>query len=271
MRLGLIKIDEKEAGLALILESGILGNALHAFVLDRGPLWFGGFGIASHSRLFFEQINRQFPRRLGRRRRIIPELNDNEETQNIMKSLGYRRMYGPGYETIWLDLGQSPEELMADMNQNWRRNLKKAKELGLKVVWDSEGQYSPWFLKVHGLDKAKRGYDGPEPDIVKALTEKFAAEGDILLGRAMLNDKAVAAMLILCHGHAATYQAGWSGKEGRTAGAHHLLFFEAFSALKEKGIRDFDLGGVNDKKAAGVKKFKLGSGGKLVKLAGHYT
>ncbi len=271
MRLGLIKIDNQDAGLALVLESGILGNALHAFVLDRGPLWFEGFGAPGHSRAFFEQINHQFPRRPGRRRRIIPEMNDNEETQNLMKSLGYRRMDGPGYETIWLDLAQTPEELMAAMNQNWRRNLKKAKDSALKIVWDSEGQHFPWFLKVHGLDKTKRGYGGPEPDFVKALTEKFTVEGDILIGRAMLNDKVVAAVLILCHGHAATYQAGWSGKDGRTAGAHHLLFFEAFSVLKEKGIRDFDLGGVNDEKAAGVKKFKLGSGGKLVQLAGHYT
>ena len=41
-------------------------------------------------------------------------------------------------------------------------------------------------------------------------------------------------------------------------------------ALKEKGYRDLDLGGVNDGDAKGVKLFKEGMGGTTVTLIGHY-
>ena len=43
-RWGLIKIDNVEAGLVQILEVGFLKNLIHAVILDRGPLWFDGFG-----------------------------------------------------------------------------------------------------------------------------------------------------------------------------------------------------------------------------------
>ena len=42
-------------------------------------------------------------------------------------------------------------------------------------------------------------------------------------------------------------------------------------ALKDKGIKELDLGGVNDETAAGIKTFKEGVGGTLVRTVGHYV
>ncbi len=270
-RHGLIKINGQEAGIVQIIEAGILGNAIHGVILDRGPLWFEGFGTDECMAAFLRTFNKNFPRRLGRKRRIIPEMQDTEKAQTMMNETGYKRASETGYQTIWLDLEKDPGVLMAAMNKNWQRSLKKAQDSDLETQWDWEGKHFSWFLKVHGLDKSKRHYGGPEPDFVKVLAENFAVGGDMVLGRAMLYGKPVAAVLILCHGQSATYQAGWNGPEGRDMRAHHLLFWDAVSVLKEKGIRDFDLGGVNDQKAAGVKQFKLGLGGELVQLVGHYT
>lgn len=272
LRPGIIKIDGDEAGIVLALEAGALGNLLHAVMLDRGPLWFDGYGSAAHKKLFLEEFNRLFPRRLGCRRRIIPEMPDNEEVQSLMKSSGYRRVSAPGYETVWLDLAAA--DLLADMDKDWRRRYKKAKENGPEIVWDNEGRYLDWFLKVYALDKAKRGYSGPEPGFLKRIAENFMADREggykAMIGRAILNGGCMAAALILRHGASATYQAGWCSEEGRKANANHLLLGEALFVLKNEGVRHFDLGGVNDETASGVKKFKMDMGGELVRLAGLY-
>ncbi len=268
---GLIKIDGRDAGLVQVIEAGFLRNAVHGVILDRGPLWFEGFGTPEHIRLFWAAFNKDFPRRFGRRCRLIPEMPETAQSKELLEAFGYKRRAEAPYQTIWMDLDKDPGVLRTAMKSNWRNKLGKAEKAGLRIEWDEGGKYFPWLLKIYTLDKAKRGYDGPSPELLTALSKTFAPEKNMLIGRALLDERAVAAILVLCHGTSATWQVGWTSDEGRKAAAHHLLLWETFRVLKERGIHDFDLGGVNDEAAAGVKTFKEGLGGKLVRLAGLYT
>ena len=100
----------------------------------------------------------------------------------------------------------------------------------------------------------------------------FSAFGqNIMLGRAILNGKTIAAVLIVCHGICATYQAGWTTKRGKDTAAHNVLLWQSVIELKKRDIHTLDLGGVNDKTAKNVKRFKEGMGGQLVTLAGQYS
>ena len=45
---------------------------------------------------------------------------------------------------------------------------------------------------------------------------------------------------------------------------------QAIEALKQRGIGQLDLGGVNTARSAGIARFKLGTGGQPVILAGTY-
>jgi len=88
-RWGLIRrADGTEAGLVQLLEAGILGNALHAVQLDRGPLWFEGGGGEEDIDGFFRAFARDFPRRPGRRRRVLPEIPDSAPARAFMDRLG---------------------------------------------------------------------------------------------------------------------------------------------------------------------------------------
>jgi lipid II:glycine glycyltransferase (peptidoglycan interpeptide bridge formation enzyme) len=49
-----------------------------------------------------------------------------------------------------------------------------------------------------------------------------------------------------------------------------LILWKAIEELKAHGIQQLDLGGVNTIRSAGVARFKLRTGGKLVTLAGSY-
>ena len=270
-RRGIIQANGAEAGIVQVLETGLFGNLIHGVMLDLGPLWCEGFGGAFHQKLFWETLNREFPPRLGRKRRIIPNLFDTPMSTEMLRSSGLKRGSQSGYQTIWLDLEPEPEELRAGLKSSWRGALVKAERSNMAVEWDENLEHFPAFARQYTADKAARGYHGVSPKLLEALAESFAADGGLLIGRAMLDNETVASILILCHGRSATYQVGWTSDKGRQNSAHHLLLWQALSRLQERGVRDFDLGGVNGETAQGVKTFKEGLGGELVHLAGIYN
>lgn len=265
---GQIFIDGREAGLVQMLEAGFLG--IHAFTIDRGPLWFDGFGGIAHIKVFFDEINRQFPARFARKRRLIPEIPESPSAAGILKQCGLT-YHGPKYTTAWLDLAKDQDELLAGMKSNWRNYLRKVEQGPLTIDWSAPLEALPWLVETYRADRIMRNYPGPDAKIIKALGQQAAKSGNLLLGRAMLDNQAVAAILILCHGSSATYQIGWSDEDGRRQGGHYRLLWSALEVMKAKGIRDFDLGGVNDDQASGVSAFKDGLGGQRVTLIGLYT
>ena len=270
-RWGLIKIDGMAAGLVQILEASVLGRLFHAVILDRGPLWFEGYGDDSHFEAFLETLNREFPARFGRRRRFIPEITDRPAVRALLERNGFKRRGAETYQTIWLGLTPNLETLHKNLKKKWRNALSKAQRRNLRVEWDFEGAHLTWFLQGYALDKAQKNYDGPSVKLMQALGRSFIAGKGLMIGRAMLDNRPVAAILIVCHGRSATYQIGWSSQEGRETAAHNLLLWEALAVLKGRGITDFDLGGINETQSEGIKIFKDGLGGRSVSLPGIYS
>lgn len=271
-RWGVIRFDDKPAGIVQIFEAGILWNAIHAVIIDRGPLWFKGFGGAAHTKLFFEEFNRQFPARLGRRRRILPEIEDGMTAQKILQSAGLARMDGrKGYETVWVDLSGDNEVRRAALRPNWHGSLKKGERAGLILEWSADGRDFPALLAGYIEDRRIKGYDGPSPQLLSSLATFMTPKGGMITGTARDTDGRVAAMVMFVrHGRSATYLVGWTTDSGRENSAHHLLLWEGMGVLKENGVIELDLGGVNDDNAKGIKDFKEGMGGKTVRYVGHY-
>lgn len=271
-RWGLITIDGAEAGMVQMLEAGTLFNLFHAVLLDRGPLWFDGFGNAMHIKVFLYEFNRQFPKRFGRRRRILPEVEDGPTIQKIISQSGLTAEGKTGYQTFWVDLKKDTDSLRADLKQKWRGHLSKAERENMVVTWDVNGAAIAESLFLYAADKALRGYAGPSPDFLKAYLPILAASNNLMIGRVVNADSTLAFVLVARHGRSATYLAGWSSDDGRKVCAHHLLLWNAMVMLKEKGIEDFDLGGINDDESgAGIKSFKEGLGGQAITYAGLYS
>jgi hypothetical protein len=266
-RWGLIRINGAEAGLVQCLDARLMG--LHGLHIDRGPLWFQGFGGAAHWKAFLSHIDRTNPRRFGRKRRLIVEMADSPGGRALMTQSGWV-FHGPLYHTIWLDLNRDLEAVRADLRKNWRNALARAERAGMDIVWDDPGASLDDLVARYDADRRERRYPGPSPRIVRALGRVFLAAKKASLGWAMLDNRPVAAILILHHGTSATYQIGWCDAEGRRAGAHNLLLFRAIARLQERGITDLDLGGVEDDSAKGVSDFKDGLGGNRWTLAGLY-
>jgi len=266
-RWGLIKIGDQEAGLVQIQEAGILWNLIHAVILDRGPLWFDGFGGAAHIKMFFDEFNKQFPNRLGRKRRIMPEVEAGATAEALLKQTGLiKKEEQSPYQTLWWDLNEDAP----DLRPNWRGSLKKAQKANLDIEWDDQGRFYPELRAHYAADKAIRGYGGASPQFLDALARFSTQANPMIIGKASMNGAMIAAIMFLKHGQSATYQVGWSSDVGRQNCAHHLLLYGGRDVLQKYGVKQLDLGGINDENE-GLKKFKQGTGARLSQLIGFYT
>lgn len=271
VRRGVIMIRGETAGIVQVLEAGILGNAVHGVMVDRGPAWLEGFGGLEDFALFARALRADFPRRFGRRVRFIPEIQDSPQAREILAQAGFTRRSGPGYMTFWLDLAQEEEALRRRMEKSWRGDLRKSQAVQMVVEFSRGGPDLPWVLAQAHADKAARGYVGPSLSTLQGLCGRFGRAQKLLLGVARMDNRPIAAIVVFLHGRSATYQVGVNTPQGRDVRAHHRLLWEACAELKARGVVQFDLGGANREKAAGVMAFKQGLGGQVVETAGFYA
>jgi lipid II:glycine glycyltransferase (peptidoglycan interpeptide bridge formation enzyme) len=203
---------------------------------------------------------------------MIPETEAGPTAHKLITQTGLKPVINQtGYQTVWIDLNKDQETLRAELRPNWRNALSKAERLGLTVDWDMDNQHIDWACGIYATDKTMRGYNGIPPALLKNYATILAPKQGMVIGRAMQGSGSVAFIVLVCHGRSATYLAGWSSQEGRETSAHHLLLWNAMLALKYKGIRELDLGGINDEEASGIKTFKEGLGGRVVRTVGQYA
>ena len=79
----------------------------------------------------------------------------------------------------------------------------------------------------------------------------------------------MAGVLLIRHGACATYQIGWSSKEGRKVAAINGLLWQARRQLFARHCHQLDLGGVPEGNK-GLEQFKKGTGARFYEIAGHY-
>lgn len=269
----LITIEGQDAGLCTILEAGLFKNAFHGVILDRGPLWFPGYGSPANFKDFTAAFAQQYPNRFGRRRRFIPEIIDKDITRQSLQEVGFKHRNTHGYETIWLDIRPELEILRKNLNPKWRNKLNQSGRKSLELLWSDGNTNSTafkWLMAQYIRDRAQRKYDGPSFKTMKMLGESFSRGKNMLIACALLDKKPIAGILFFIHGASATYQIGYTSDVGRENRAHYALLWEALEALKKRGVQNLDLGGVNEEGAKGVKTFKKGMGGKVEKTMGLY-
>jgi hypothetical protein len=267
VRHGLIMIDGVEAGIVQMQEVKLFGYAIHAISIDRGPLWFSGFGKEKHIHAFAEELDAQFPNRLGRKRRFMPEYFG--KIPFSFKNYIKKQKEKP-YKTYLLDISPELDGIKSNLKKNWRNILNKSEKNDFFISIDENLSTFAHFLKHYTKDRIEKGYSGASNKFLASLAKYAAINNECLILNATEDDEIIASILIFTHGRAATYQAGWTTPYGRDKGAHHRLLWQAIIELKAKNITEFDLGGYNDD-VEGIKKFKQGLGGHDIALIGSYN
>ncbi|MFN7643538.1 MAG: GNAT family N-acetyltransferase [Burkholderiales bacterium] len=254
-----------------------IGGLLPVALCSHGPVWAPGT-TPERQVAALQAIRASAPLRWPRALLYTPDAP-------LAASTGFARLRRvmTGHSTVRLDLALEPDALRAAMHGKWRNRLAAAERSALKVerVGAKPAQYR-WLLDHELAQRRRRGYIALPDGFVEAWQAAVGGGGaragrpaadrgePVLTLRADLGRDAAAGMMFLVHGEAATYQIGWVGEAGRELGAHNLLLWHAMLELRGRGVRTLDLGGVDTARGAGLARFKLGTGGAVVTLAGSY-
>lgn len=185
-----------------------------------------------------------------------------------LRTAGYRRVVTPAH-VAELSLAGTAAERRARLDGKWRNALSQALRAGLRLRHTPfRGENDHWLLQREAEQRRRKGYH----TLPMAVTVAFARAnpGLVRIFTAEEAGEPVAAMLMLRHGPVATYHIGWSGPRGRATSAHHLILMHAADWLAERGHHRLDLGSVDTESAAGLARFKIGTGAAIRTLAGSW-
>jgi hypothetical protein len=238
----------------------------------HGPVWCGEVS-AEEKRAAYRLLRKSLPQRWPRLLVLTPD----EPTSPAAGLKGMSRVM-TGDATVLIDLTQDEATLRAAMESSWRNKLSKAERSGLVLQKSGlkPAQYR-WLLDAEAKQRQKRGYRAMPVEMTERWQDAKAegANGDRAAGlaiyRADLGRDPAAGMLFLIHGRRATYHVGWTSEAGRDNAAHNLILWTAIKELKARGVWLLDLGGVNTQSGAGIARFKLETGGRVLRRAGAFV
>lgn len=250
-------------------------RTLNLSSLMRGPLWITP-PTAETETDFLKKLKRAYSPWRWNFLALQPEYDDTAENRALLRRVRFRRIM-TGYSTVRIDLTPDAATLRAGLNGKWRNQLKKAEgeTLAISLGGRKPHQYG-WLLEKEADQQASRRYSalptGFVPlyaDIANRYPSRTGQVG-VLSVTCLKGREKIAGALFLLHGNSATYHLGWSGDQGRTLNAQNRVLWEGMLALKDRGIRHLDLGGINTAEGAGIARFKLGLGTPPVTLAGTF-
>lgn len=148
-----------------------------------------------------------------------------------------------------------------NLHGKWRNCLKKAENSGLRCrhIACTENAL---------LDVLKADHQQQIDKSYRALPAEFSLQWqristkDFRLITASKNRKNVATALFILHGNTATYHIAQTSTSGRELSAQRLVLWRAFTDFTKQGIEQIDLGQIDTVNAAGLARFKLGTGAK---------
>ncbi len=186
-------------------------------------------------------------------------------------------------DTVLVDLSKSEDELLQNMHEKSRYNIRLAQKKGVKVriatqdkqafenfldllgetakrdkivSWPSERFWKFRERFMHSISPPARG--GDEEGVGE---NRLIPKTELLVGE--LEDKILAAAIVMLFGDAGTYLYAASSAENRPANAPSLVLWEAIKLAKARGMRWFDMWGIappnagEDHPWAGITRFKI--------------
>ena len=172
--------------------------------------------------------------------------------------------------SIVLDISQSEEDLLKQMHQKTRYNIKLAQKKGIEIRQSNNPEALNAFVGLLG-QTAKRDdfYLHPKEYYQKVLD--ILGEETVKLFLAEYQNKTVAAILVYFFGETAVYAHGASDHDHRRLMAPYLLQWHAILEAKKKGLKYYDFWGIDEDKWPGVTRFKKGFNGQEVNYSGAFN
>lgn len=179
-------------------------------------------------------------------------------------------------DTVLVDLAGSEPELLARMHPKTRYNIRLAERHGVAVTDGSAAELPAWY-ELYVQTMARNALSAlPCAHFRTMLEERAEGSASPVQTRLLLarhEGRILAGMLLALGPSRATYLYGGSTREDRHLMAPAALQWAAIRTARAHGCADYDMLGAAPRGAeshplAGVHRFKIGFGGRLVHREG---
>ena len=172
--------------------------------------------------------------------------------------------------------GRSADDLLAGMNQLWRRNIRKADKAGVEVSTGDRAALAD-FHHIY-VETAERDHFTPRPlAYFERMWDALTAEEPdrLVLYLAHHEGDLVAATTLVRVGEHAWYSYGASTSAKRDVRGSNAIQWRMISDAAAAGATVYDLRGITDTLAEGdphlgLIQFKVGTGGEAVEYLGEW-
>ncbi len=174
--------------------------------------------------------------------------------------------------TVWIDLNDDENLILAKMKQKTRYNIKLCQKKGVVIRRGGIQDFDRLFL-LYAHTSLRDGFAIREKKYYMDVWTKFMDAGMAVPLVAEFEGEILAGLFLFHLGNRSWYLYGMSSDEHREMMPNYGLQWEAIRLSKELGCNKYDLWGApdifdGDDRMAGVFRFKMGLGGEVVRLIG---
>ena len=174
-------------------------------------------------------------------------------------------------ETLWIDLIQTEPELLANMSQKGRYNLRLSWRYGVKTSFHNDDAAIPIFFDLFYETAQRQGFLSEPYSFFIKLCQNLFREGMAEIGLAEYNNENLVAILLIYWGDRCTYLYGGRSDRDRQVMPAYAMHWAAIQRAKQRGCTIYDFYGYSDDPHHAYynfSRFKRQFGGKVIKTIG---
>ncbi len=166
------------------------------------------------------------------------------------------------YRTFLVDMTPLPEELRSRLDAKWRNKLKQSEKNHLTVIAGNGSEEFRAFCEIYSQMRKRKTFE-TTVDPEEFLRIQHALPESQRMRVLICKDKEipVASIVVSAMGDSAIYLLGATSDAGLNAKGAYLLQWTMMCWLRERGIKTYDLGGIDPEANPGVYYFKRGFSG----------
>lgn len=212
-----------------------------------------------------------------------PVADDRDDVKAALKAAGFKQVAEKegGFEGIQprcvmhLNISGTEEEILANMTEKWRYNIRLAARKGVTVRLGETEEDMKDFYRILEVTGKRDGFLIRSLSYFKTMYEVLNPSGMLRLFIADYDGKVVAATIAVAFSNKCWYVYGASGSEHRNVMPNHALQWAMIQWAKERGCPVYDFRGVPcdlspEHPLHGLVRFKKGFGAYPVKYIGEY-
>ena len=273
----LVQNDEAVVAMAEVRIRSLPLRAGGVAYISGGPVVrMRGESLAEQVRRFGLAIDALSNEYVDRRKltlRVLCPVGEAEWNASLTQSLADRG-FAPaeaarGYRTIVINTDRSLDEIGASFNKTWRKYLRRADRDGVMTRRAADDEAFEHVIRLHDSLRDRKGFGAAlDGAFYRDLQRELPEDQRLTVILAEHDGRVVGMNLVSALGDTLAGIIGATTPEGASKNAAYSLEWEAVKLAVERGMKRYDLGGIDPETNPGVYTFKKGTHGEDLTAAG---